>query len=126
MSPNQLPPDWRTILADELAKPYFAELRAFVEEQRAHHTVYPPEEDVFNAFKATPFDRVKALLLGQDPYHGAGQAHGMCFSVRPGVKVPPSLANIYKELQEDIGCPAVKHGHLVSWANQGVFLLNTV
>src|SRR5439155_1483890 len=93
---------------------------------RAGGTIYPPSEDVFNAFKATPFEKVKVLLLGQDPYHGDGEAHGMCFSVRPGVKVPPSLVNIYKELQDDVGCKPPPHGHLTSWANQGVMLLNTV
>jgi uracil-DNA glycosylase len=126
MSPKQLPADWRDILSAELAKPYFAELRAFVNEQRKNHTVYPPEEDVFNAFKATPFDQVKVLLLGQDPYHGEGQAHGMCFSVRPGVRKPPSLVNMFKELHDDLGCKVPNHGCLEAWAERGVLLLNAV
>ena len=91
MTPEQLPRDWRAILKDEFEKPYFKDLVEFVNQERATHTVYPPEEDVFNAFKATPFEQVQVLLLGQDPYHGPGQAHGMCFSVRPGVRPPPGL-----------------------------------
>lgn len=126
MSPDQLPADWRTVLADELAKPYFADLQTFVSEQRAAHTVYPPEEDVFNAFRATPFEQVKVLLLGQDPYHGAGQAHGMCFSVRPGVRPPPSLVNMFKELHDDLGCKIPNNGYLQPWAERGVLLLNAV
>jgi uracil-DNA glycosylase len=121
-----LPPSWRAVLADELEKPWFHALEAFVDAERQQSTVYPPEEDVFNAFKATPYEDVKVLLLGQDPYHGPGQAHGMCFSVRPGVKPPPSLVNMYKELRDDLGCTIPKHGHLVSWAEQGVMLLNAV
>jgi uracil-DNA glycosylase len=121
-----LPPSWRAILAGELDKPYFHALEAFVDAERQTHTVYPPEEDVFNAFKATPYEAVKVLLLGQDPYHGLGQAHGMCFSVRPGVKPPPSLVNMYKELRDDLGCTIPRHGYLVSWAEQGVMLLNAV
>jgi uracil-DNA glycosylase/endonuclease III len=123
---EQLPADWQAVLKDEFDKPYFKALEKFVAEERAQGAVYPPAEDVFNAFKATPFDRVKVVLLGQDPYHGAGEAHGMCFSVKPGVKVPPSLVNIYKELQDDVGCKPPPHGYLASWAAQGVFLLNTV
>jgi uracil-DNA glycosylase len=123
---EQLPADWREVLKEEFDKPYFKQLEKFLAEQRAAGAVYPPAEDVFNAFKATPFDKVKVLLLGQDPYHGAGEAHGMCFSVKPGVKIPPSLVNVYKEMQDDLGCKPVAHGHLASWAGQGVFLLNTV
>jgi uracil-DNA glycosylase len=126
MTPKQLPADWRKILADEFKKPYFEDLTAFVNDQRAKHTVYPPEEDVFNAFKATPFDKVKVLLLGQDPYHGKGQAHGMCFSVRPGVRPPPSLVNMLQELHTDLGCKVPNHGNLQAWAEQGVLLLNAV
>jgi deoxyribodipyrimidine photo-lyase len=126
MSPEQLPADWRSILAAEFDKPYFAKLEEFVHEERAHHTVYPPEEDVFNAFKATPFDKVKVLLLGQDPYHGPGQAHGMCFSVKPGVRPPPSLVNMLKELHDDLGCTIPNHGNLQAWAERGVMLLNAV
>src|SRR5262249_426518 len=93
-----VPPDWHKILADEFTKPYFAELAEFVAEERKKHTVYPPENDVFNALKLTPFDKVKVFLLGQDPYHGPNQAHGLAFSVKPGVPPPPSLVNIFKEL----------------------------
>lgn len=123
---NMLPADWQAALADEFAKPYFRQLEKFVAAERASQTVYPPPEDMFSAFKATPFDSVKVLLLGQDPYHGAGEAHGMCFSVKPGVKVPPSLVTIYKELQDDLGFAPPPHGHLASWAAQGVLLLNSV
>jgi uracil-DNA glycosylase len=126
MSPEQLPKDWRKVLADEFEKPYFERLRAFLEKERAEHTVYPPEEDVFNAFKATPYARVKVLLLGQDPYHGPNQAHGMCFSVRPGVRPPPSLVNMFKELHDDLGCEVPNHGNLEAWAERGVMLLNAV
>jgi uracil-DNA glycosylase len=126
MSPDQLPADWRAMLAPEFDKPYFKSLQEFVAEQRAQSTVYPPEADVFNAFQATPFDKVKVLLLGQDPYHGPGQAHGMCFSVRPGVRPPPSLVNMFKELHDDLGCKIPNHGNLQAWAEQGVLLLNAV
>lgn len=126
MSPDQLPESWRNVLQGEFAKPYFADLMAFVNGQRADHQVFPPEEDVFNAFQATPFDAVKVLLLGQDPYHDDGQAHGMCFSVRPGVKPPPSLVNMFKELRDDLGCTIPKTGYLAPWAEQGVMLLNAV
>jgi uracil-DNA glycosylase len=122
----QLPASWRAVVADELMKPYFKELEAFVDAERARHAVFPPENDVFNAFKLTPYDDVKALLLGQDPYHGDGQAHGVAFSVRPGVKSPPSLVNIFKELKNDLGCLNPKDGFLEPWAKQGVMLLNAV
>jgi uracil-DNA glycosylase len=122
----QIPEGWRDALADELQKPYIPALEAFVEEERAHHTVFPPPEDVFAALEATPYDKVKVLILGQDPYHGEGQAHGLSFSVRPGVKPPPSLVNIYKELRDDLGVPIPKHGYLKHWAEQGILLLNTV
>jgi uracil-DNA glycosylase len=121
-----LPQDWRAVLADELKKDYFQSLQEFVAAERAAHTVFPPEEDVFNAFKLAPYERVKVLLLGQDPYHDDGQAHGLCFSVRPGVKAPPSLVNIFKELQSDLGCKIPDNGHLTPWAEQGVMLLNAV
>jgi uracil-DNA glycosylase len=118
-----LPSSWKKQLAPELGQPYFQELGHFVDAERRRHTVYPPEDDVFNAFAATPFDEVSVLLLGQDPYHGPGQAHGLCFSVRPDVKrLPPSLVNIYKELPG--GAP--RHGCLEHWAKQGVLMLNTV
>ena len=126
MTPDQFPADWRDALADEFAAPYFADLSAFVAAERAAHTVYPPEADVFNAFRATPLSEVKVLLLGQDPYHGPGQAHGMCFSVRPGVRPPPSLANMYRELHADLGRKIPNHGYLQEWAERGVLLLNAV
>ncbi len=123
---GQLPPDWRDVLADEFAKPYFRSLQEFVAAERGEFAVFPPDEDVFNAFRFTPFEEVKVLLLGQDPYHDDGQAHGLCFSVRHGMKPPPSLVNIFKELRDDLGIPAPAHGYLESWAKQGVMLLNAV
>jgi uracil-DNA glycosylase len=126
MKLQQIPESWRRVLADEFEKPYFKELEQFLTEERKQHTVYPPEDDVFNALKATPYDDVKVLLLGQDPYHDEGQAHGMCFSVRPGIKPPPSLVNMFKELHNDVGCKIPNNGYLVPWAEQGVLLLNAV
>ncbi|MBX2799105.1 MAG: uracil-DNA glycosylase [Myxococcales bacterium] len=122
----QVPESWRSSLGGEMAEPYFSELDAFVAEQRAAGPVFPPEDEVFRALELTPLSSVKVLILGQDPYHGEGQAHGLCFSVRPGVKVPPSLRNIYKELEADVGCPVPSHGHLEHWGRQGVLLLNAV
>jgi uracil-DNA glycosylase len=116
--------DWNPILKAELEKPYFADLRTFVDEERRRHQVFPPAEDVFAALHLTPYADVKVLILGQDPYHGPGQAHGLCFSVRPGVDVPPSLVNIYTELESDLGVPRPPHGNLDAWARQGVLLLN--
>ncbi|MFY1675974.1 MULTISPECIES: uracil-DNA glycosylase [unclassified Streptomyces] len=121
-----LPESWREVLGDELRRPYFEKLMDFVEEERARGPVYPPREEVFAALEATPFDRVRVLVLGQDPYHGEGQGHGLCFSVRPGVRVPPSLRNIYKELHADLGVPVPDNGCLLPWARQGVLLLNAV
>jgi uracil-DNA glycosylase len=123
---SQIPEDWRKVLAAEFDKPYFKELEKFVAAERKGHTVFPPEPDVFNALKSTPFDQVKVVLLGQDPYHDDNQAHGLCFSVRPPVKPPPSLVNMYKELQSDVGARAPDHGNLAAWAHRGVLLLNTV
>jgi uracil-DNA glycosylase len=123
---TDLPTSWQTAIGAELSKPYFADLARFVDGERARHTVFPPEEDVFNALRFTPFDQVKVLLLGQDPYHDDGQAHGLCFSVRPGVTPPPSLANIFTELEHDLGCHRPNNGYLVPWAEQGVLLLNAV
>ncbi len=117
---------WRAVLADELSKPYFRELSHFIAKEHADHTIFPPARDIFNAFRHTPFDQVKVLLLGQDPYHDDGQAHGLCFSVRPGVKPPPSLVNIFKELHDDLGCTIPDNGHLTPWADQGVMLLNAI
>ncbi len=126
MSPDPLPESWRAALLEEFSRPYYEQLQTFVAQERAEHSVYPPEEDVFNAFKLAPYDKVKVLLLGQDPYHGTGQAHGLCFSVRPGVKPPPSLANMFRELKTDLGCKIPNNGNLVPWAEQGVLLLNAV
>ncbi len=117
-------PSWRDRLSGEFSKPYFLQLVEFIREERRAHVVFPAAADVFNAFKLTPFEHVKVLVLGQDPYINAGQAHGLSFSVPPGVKPPPSLQNIYKELNADLGAPIPKHGNLTRWAEQGVFLLN--
>ncbi len=125
-APADLPASWQAVVGDEFQKPYFRHLQEFVAAERQAHTVYPPEEDVFNAFRYTPYDRVKVLLLGQDPYHDAGQAHGLAFSVRPGVKPPPSLVNILKELHHDLGCRIPDNGCLIPWAERGVMLLNAV
>ena len=116
--------DWNPILRDEFSKPYWADLQAFVADERAHHTVYPPPDEVFAALHQTPYADVKVLILGQDPYHGPGQAHGLCFSVRRGVDVPPSLRNVYAELEADLGIAPPHHGCLDAWAAQGVLLLN--
>jgi len=116
--------DWNPVLRAELAKPYWAELQQFVASERGRATVYPPHDEVFAALHLTPYADVKAVILGQDPYHGPNQAHGLCFSVRPGVPPPPSLQNIFKELETDVGVPAPDHGCLDSWASQGVLLLN--
>jgi uracil-DNA glycosylase len=121
-----LPGGWQPLLAPELEKPYFAKLRAFVDAERRAHEVYPPEDEVFTALALTPFDRAKVLILGQDPYHGPGQAHGLAFSVRPGVRPPPSLANVFKELRDELGCRIPNNGYLAPWAGQGVLLLNAV
>jgi uracil-DNA glycosylase len=122
----QLPTAWLNALAGEFHKQYFKELAQFVDGERATHAVYPPEIDMFGAFHLTTYENVKVLLLGQDPYHDEEQAHGLCFSVRPEVKPPPSLVNIFKELKSDLGCPIPNHGCLESWARQGVMLLNAV
>jgi uracil-DNA glycosylase len=126
MSPTQLPESWQTALAAEFGKPYFHQLQDFLTKERAEHQIFPPEADVFNAFKYAPFEKVKVLLLGQDPYHDVGQAQGLCFSVRPGIKPPPSLVNMFKELKTDLGCKIPNNGSLVPWAEQGILLLNAV
>ncbi len=118
--------DWDSVLKGEFDKPYYLELRRFLKEEYAHYTVYPDMYDIFNAFKYTPYKDVKVVILGQDPYHEPNQAHGMAFSVKKGVDVPPSLQNIYKELRDETGFSIPNHGYLVEWAEQGVFLLNTV
>jgi uracil-DNA glycosylase len=117
---------WQTVLASELEKPYFQKLQEFLKQERQTQTVFPPEEDVLSAFELTPYPEVNVLLLGQDPYHDNNQAHGLCFSVRPGIKIPASLVNIFKELQEDVGCDIPNNGYLVPWAKQGILMLNTV
>lgn len=119
---------WQDVIDAEKPQPYFAQTLAFVQQQRnLGKVIYPPEQEVFNAFHLTQFHQVKVVILGQDPYHGPNQAHGLCFSVKPGVKTPPSLVNIYKELKHDIeGFEIPEHGCLESWATQGVLLLNTV
>jgi uracil-DNA glycosylase len=122
----RFPGDWHDHLRGELDKPYWKPLQQFVAKERAEHQVFPPEEDVLNALRFTAYADVKVLLLGQDPYHDDGQAHGLCFSVRPGVKVPPSLRNMYKELHDDLGCTVPTHGYLEHWARQGVLMLNAV
>lgn len=121
-----LPGTWASVLSDETSKPYFRDLIDFVTQERETTTVYPPEDDVFRAFELTPFEQVRVVLLGQDPYHDDGQAHGLCFSVQSGVKPPGSLANIFKELHADQGHPIPGHGNLSRWAEQGVLMLNTV
>ncbi len=118
---------WKIQLAEEFSKPYFQKLKQFIlEERQAKKILYPKGSHIFNAFNLTPFDNVKVVIIGQDPYHGPNQAHGLCFSVLPGVRPPPSLLNIYKELHNDLQIKPVKHGCLESWARQGVLLLNTV
>jgi uracil-DNA glycosylase len=123
---KSIPKSWQPLLRDELEKPYFGKLTAFVEEERRNHTVYPPEKEVFTALELTPYQKVNVLLLGQDPYHDDNQAHGLCFSVRPGVKPPPSLANIFRELKSDVGFRIPNNGYLASWATQGILMLNAV
>ena len=118
--------DWLEPLNPEFRKPYYAELFKFVKEEYASRKVFPPADDIFNAFHLTPLHEVKVVILGQDPYHNDGQAHGLCFSVKPDVDVPPSLVNIYQELHDDLGCYIPNNGYLTKWAKQGVLMLNTV
>lgn len=118
--------DWDGILADEFKKPYYAELRRFLKAEYGSRVIYPSMYDIFNAFRYTAYGDVKVVLLGQDPYHGAGQAHGLCFSVKDGVAPPPSLVNIFKELHNDVGCAVPQSGCLTKWAERGVMLLNSV
>lgn len=118
--------DWLDALQGEFRQPYYKKLFQTVNEEYRTRRIFPPADDIFNAFHLTPLRDVKVVILGQDPYHGEGQAHGLCFSVRPGVEIPPSLVNIYQELHDDLGCTIPNHGCLVKWAQQGVLLLNTV
>jgi uracil-DNA glycosylase len=118
--------DWNEILKDEFEQEYFKELNNFLDEEYASATVYPPKDEIFSAYNVTPYSKVKVVIIGQDPYHNPNQAHGMSFSVKPGVKCPPSLVNIYKELNAELNIPISKSGYLMDWAKQGVFLLNTV
>lgn len=120
-------PSWQPVLADQFDLPYMQQLKAFLQEQKDQRKlIYPHSSEWLHAFETTPLDQVKVVILGQDPYHQQGQAHGLCFSVKPGVRVPPSLLNIYKELENDLGVQAPQHGYLESWATQGVLLLNSV
>lgn len=117
---------WDQLLAEEFQKEYYLQLREFLKQEYTHHIVYPDMYDIFNALKYTPYEKVKVVILGQDPYHEPGQAHGLSFSVKKGILIPPSLRNIYKELHDDIGFQIPSHGYLEHWAKQGVLLLNTV
>ena len=117
---------WKELLWEEFQKPYFLELKNFLVEEKKKYRIFPPGKEIFNAFNLTPFHKVKVVILGQDPYHGYGEAHGLCFSVKEGVPLPPSLKNIFKELQDDIGFIPPASGNLTKWALQGVFLLNTI
>ena len=118
--------DWHQVLAEEFEKPYFHKLQDFISAERQTETIFPAVADVFAAFELTPYQNVRVLLLGQDPYHNDNQAHGLCFSVNPGIKTPPSLVNIYKELKSDLGLNIPNNGYLVPWAQQGVLMLNAV
>jgi uracil-DNA glycosylase len=126
MYQDRLTNQWGDILKGEFNKDYFQHLKGFLDKEYAEKIIYPRKEDIFNALIHTDYDDVKVVLLGQDPYHGQDQAHGLSFSVKPGVKIPPSLRNVFKELQNDIGCNLPNHGYLTKWADQGVLLLNTV
>ncbi len=120
----EIHPSWAEVLATEFQKPYFSELVSFVKQEYKNRTCYPKGSEIFTAFNSTPFDRVKVVIIGQDPYHGPGQAHGLCFSVREGTTHPPSLINIFKELENDLGIKYPKSGDLSRWAAEGVLLLN--
>ena len=118
--------DWINVLDEEFKKPYYIQLYKFIKDEYNTTLVFPPADDIFNAFHLTPLSNVKIVIIGQDPYHNVGQAHGLCFSVKEDVEIPPSLVNIYKELHDDLGCYIPNNGYLVKWAKQGVLMLNTV
>lgn len=118
--------DWNRVIGAEFDKPYYHNLMRFLKQEYTTNTIYPEKEEIFNAFLYTPYEKVKVVLIGQDPYHGSGQAHGLSFSVKPGIPAPPSLINIFKELNDDIGVQIPEHGCLIKWAEQGVLMLNTV
>lgn len=120
----QIEESWKSVLRDEFEQQYFRELKEFLLGEKSQYAIYPPGGLIFNAFRLTPFDQVRVVLLGQDPYHGPGQAHGLCFSVPAGIASPPSLVNIFKEIERDLGLPVPAHGNLEKWARQGVLLLN--
>jgi uracil-DNA glycosylase len=120
----QIEESWKEVLASEFSNSYFMDLKEFLTDEKSKYTVYPPGSKIFNAFQLTPFNQVKVVILGQDPYHGPGQAHGLCFSVPQGVAPPPSLVNIFKEIEKDLGIPIPSSGNLEKWARQGVLLLN--
>ncbi|MCL6523071.1 MAG: uracil-DNA glycosylase [Thermoflavifilum sp.] len=123
----KIEPSWKAVLASEFDQPYFERIVTHLKtEKQMGKIIYPPGKYIFNAFEQTPFDRVKVVILGQDPYHGPGQAHGLCFSVPAGIAFPPSLINIFKELHDDLGVPMPRHGDLTPWAQQGVLLLNAI
>ena len=117
---------WEEALSREFKKPYYRKLYQTIREEYHTHVIYPPSQEIFTAFHLTPLEQVKVVILGQDPYHEPGQAHGLCFSVKKGVEIPPSLVNIYQELHDDLGCPIPHHGYLAHWAEQGVLMLNTL
>jgi uracil-DNA glycosylase len=122
----QIEESWKEVLREEFEAPYFAALTEFLREEKNKHVIYPPGPQIFSAFNHTPFNRVKVVILGQDPYHGPGQAHGLCFSVPDGVQRPPSLLNIFKEIRSDLGIPVPQGSNLTKWANQGVLLINAI
>lgn len=126
MSLDGIEGEWLSFIQGEVDKPYFHKLKEFLKQERKTKTIFPSEKEVFTAFRLTPFEKVKVVVLGQDPYHGSGQAHGLAFSVKQGNKIPPSLRNIFKELQNDLGVPKPMSGELTDWAEQGVFLINTI
>ena len=123
---NLIPEEWQKLLSEELAAPYFQQLEAFLDDEWKNEEIFPPKEEIFTALKLTPYKKIKVFIVGQDPYHDDNQAHGLAFSVKQSIKLPPSLRNIYKELESDLGVPIANNGFLESWAKQGVLLLNTV